>query len=702
MEAENGTHNELPEDPSHEPDNTREEEIVSDKPDDTTKIEEEKPAPLANEPGIISQTEQAEAGTSPVEEAETSAVTEEAEASTVSQSTENVADEELDTAEVTEVVQTTTDDEETAEVEQDATSLPDTQDDELAAAGSVPARQKSKYTPWMQIVAAVVLICVIGGIVFAMRQSTNGHGLGASTPLPPLTVAKWCAVNAAPAPAQDTQVNWSKVVALSANDAWVLGTLDRLNGNGSVSQFSPLLEHWNGKAWSVVQTADTSAAAKQLQEKMQQVPAPDMSSNGQMSSNVDLNDLAVLSDSNIWVVGRIAVTESAQSTDPDFPGLVSQTSSEPLIEHWDGHTWQIVASPTGTSSGGIPDGTNQLTSISAISANDIWAMGTQMIEIPVQATPPGPGVITGPVQTTPGSGSPGVFLTSMGEAGPLVEHWDGTSWTEKQLPKSMQQQNLSSGDVQALTANDVWSFEEIWNPVDFGPITATIGKQVIVSGTPVTGSAWATITNGTTGSFTLAPPSISSQILHWDGQNWNKMQLPPDPSKSLSLNGMTVIADNDIWAFGSELVNASGTPVAKPTTIPSEPGQYKSRAVIYHWDGSAWNQVANALGTDESDLASMSVIAPDNLWLLGSTGKKQPLLEHWDGKTWKVVTSQSPAYGSATQVVIKGQRAWALVDQYQKPSDQGTPSSSIAKAISQAIAYGGDYETIGTVLETNC
>lgn len=674
MEAENGTHNELPEEPSHEPDNTREEETVSDKPDDGAKVEEAKSAPLENEAGIISQTEQAEAGTAPVEEAETSSVTEEAEASIVSQSTENVSDEELEAAEVTEVVQTTTDDGETAEIEQDATPLSDTQADEQAEAGNVPARQKSRYTPWMQIVAAVVLICVIGGIVFAVRQSTNGHGqtvLGTPTPIPPLTVTKWCTVDTAPLPAQTGTVSLRKVVALSANDAWILGsTYQKTDGTVIVGQGfslpgqsgSPLLEHWNGKTWSIVPTADTSALAKQLQSKIQQIPGS--KSNGQMSNEVSLNDLAVLSDNNIWVVGQISASELVQSTGFPAPAQFMSTVGQPLIEHWDGKSWQIVASPMGNTSApqSLLDSGNQLTSISAISANDIWAMGTQASK--ENASLPG--------------GSSGVNLVFLSQAVPLVEHWDGTSWKEQQLPTSLQTQGVDSTTIQALSASDVWSFDEATNfsmagftPVPFNPSNLPSGSMPVIVGKQPQS----------------LKPSFSTHILHWDGQNWHEVQFPADLSKVVALNGVTVMSDNNVWAFGAEELNASGTPVAS-SPLPDDSAQTHVIEVIYHWDGSTWSK-ANTPGVDGANLTSISIISPDNYWLLGSSSTNQPLLEHWDGKAWSVITPKSPLLGAATQVTIAGQRAWALVSQYPSSAGQSAPQSVLLGAA-------------GTVLETNC
>lgn len=662
METENGARNELPD----EPERAHESEALPEGQTGASEAEQEEPASPSSEP--VTASRQAEPASLSTDEADTSTATqpveqlkdEQTELLDVIEAMPTTPDDEQ--ADVTEEAQTSLDDEqEIAEVEQDATPLSDTQADELAAAGSVPARQKSKYTPWMQIVAVVVLLCVIGGIVFAVRQSTNGHGqtvLGTPTPIPPLTVTKWCTLDVAPGDVANAQVNLSKIVALSANDAWVLGSLDTLDKDGSSSESLPLLERWDGHAWNIVQTADTSALAKQLQGSIRQIP--NATASGPASNAVELNDLAVLSDNNIWIVGQVSVSQMFHSKSPFFPGPIESLAGQPLIEHWDGHTWQIVASPVGASPEGFLNNTNQLTSISAISANDIWAMGTQISK-----------------------DNTGYMLIS-GEDMPLVEHWDGTSWTEKQLPNSLQTQGVDSTTIQALSANDVWSFDEGVNfnvtsvqPVPFDP-SATPGTSIII------GKA-------------LAHPTFSQHILHWDGQNWHEMQFPADLSKSVSLGSVSVIADNNIWVFGSEAVDANGTPVTGAT----QTGQLKYVSVVYHWDGTTWSKAATP-DVAGANLNNVSVSAPNDYWLFGSTQKDQPLTEHWDGKAWRVVTLTTPANGSVSQVTVAGQRAWALVAKQKVDTSKDSQSVNTVRGVITLGPPDEAPEFVGMVLETNC
>ncbi len=109
------------------------------------------------------------------------------------------------------------------------------------------------------------------------------------------------------------------VTAVSATDVWAVG--DFLD---STSTSHTLIEHWNGKKWSVV-----------------------ASQNPVTGSNT-LNAVQAVSASDVWAVG--------------------QTSTQTLIEQWNGTQWSVVASPNLT-------GNNLLRGVAIVSASDIWTVG---------------------------------------------------------------------------------------------------------------------------------------------------------------------------------------------------------------------------------------------------------------------------------------------------------------------------------------
>ena len=152
-----------------------------------------------------------------------------------------------------------------------------------------------------------------------------------------------------------TSVYWADlngVAAISANDVWAAGDY-QINASGYISAFA---EHWNGTSWTIVTMTQ-----------------PGFNFNFAFA-------LTAISSTNVWAVGA---SNSA--------GWFN------LAEHWDGASW--TPSPIldkNSNNGGFAN--NQLFSVSALSANDVWAVGSWQD------------------QTSQRLGS-------------LAEHWNGSTWT---------------------------------------------------------------------------------------------------------------------------------------------------------------------------------------------------------------------------------------------------------------------------------
>lgn len=185
---------------------------------------------------------------------------------------------------------------------------------------------------------------------------------------------KW-AVVASPGPAGSSL---RELDALSATNIWAVGAVLK-NGTGRT-----LIEHWNGKSWKVV-------------------PSPNRGTTPNLLTAVD----AIASD-KVWAVGYI------QGADDSFTSL---------IEHWNGTSWRIVASPT---AGAFQ---NFLEGISSVSANDVWAVGNSA----AQSEPP-------------------VAYKTM------VLHWNGSSWTVVPSPSPAPDSGYNTlGGVAALPSGQVWA-----------------------------------------------------------------------------------------------------------------------------------------------------------------------------------------------------------------------------------------------------
>src|SRR5262249_34870547 len=127
----------------------------------------------------------------------------------------------------------------------------------------------------------------------------------------------------------------SRVNALAShgpNDVWLVGDNDP--GSGAASGTPAFTEHWDRRGWKVV---DAPAAAEALSAGFRGVSA------------VNRNDA--------WAVGW------CQTLDAGGSGFM------PLLEHWDGAAWTRVQL-TGRAA------TTVLTSVAAVTPNDVWAAGT--------------------------------------------------------------------------------------------------------------------------------------------------------------------------------------------------------------------------------------------------------------------------------------------------------------------------------------
>ena len=253
------------------------------------------------------------------------------------------------------------------------------------------------------------------------------------------------------------------------------------------------------------------------------------------------------------------------------------TYSERLIEHWDGYQWSIVDAPFGNI---IPF------AVEARAADDVWVVG-----------------------------------------GTAILHWDGKAWTTTPNPGE-----IYLNDVAAVTADDVWA----------------VGSSYLHT----------------------AGPNIT---LHWDGTTWSTVPSPSPGSTFNDLTGVVAIASDDVWAVGVqdgrtltmhwngnawiivpspnvgtgqnqiEDVSAIGTGDVWAVGGYWDPVRIEHRALSLHWDGTEWTQlpVPNPTGDYRSDygLKGVASLTPTDVWAVGGYiyEDNRALLEHWDGVEWRVV-----------------------------------------------------------------
>lgn len=403
-----------------------------------------------------------------------------------------------------------------------------------------PALSAGRPHPALRVTG--VLVMGLGLAVAACGQSP-----GAASPTPTTAPSNgWHLIASpnppGPSPDQPMHSMLNAVSAASPSDIWAVG-VSMVDDQGP----QDLIEHWDGTTWRISPGVGIGGA---------------------------LGGVAAVSSNDVWAVGGISKTSI-------FDSLPTKTQ----ILHWNGTQWSIVASPDpGTKS-------NQLGSVTAIAANDVWAVGSfsgsDDIERPLierwdgsawrvvaSPAPPGPGrSVLSAITRIPGTNQLWALGTSSMSRDPnvtedrvLVERWDGAAWhlvLGLALPQGTQ--GCMVQGVVALSPTDAWAV-------------------------------------GSYGASGDQPPR--PLIAHWDGTDW---RLVSAPSSEGWLRGIAALGPKDVRAVGG---------------APTVSGGGGVRALIERWDGSAWKRVTGpspiASATGESYLLGIAPDSAGTFWAVGT------------------------------------------------------------------------------------
>ena len=283
-------------------------------------------------------------------------------------------------------------------------------------------------------------------------------------------------------------------------------------------------------------------------------------------SGPDLTAVSAVSLTDIWAVGF---------QDPSS-GVVA-----PLAENFNGTSWSVVAAPT-------PAGSSvaEFTSVSGVASNNVWAVGFSLS-----------------------------VVNNVNVSTPLVEHFNGTSWSIQTTPATGGKLNA----VTAVSATDVWAV-------------------------------------GGTGSADL--------IENFNGTTWSIVQAPSPPTNDPSQGGISAVSSTDIFAIGGngkgnfpQILQFNGTTWTSLANLPTGIADTAIDAIsatdvwtvgrgsIWNFNGTSWTEVAAGLG---GDLAAISGSSANDLFAVGETisTTDETLVEQWNGTSWNVVTSVNPSTGA--------------------------------------------------------
>lgn len=352
---------------------------------------------------------------------------------------------------------------------------------------------------------------------------------------------------------------------IAPDDIWAVGRyVDPSN-----LQDTPLALHWDGGAWTQV---PVDCNAHPLKPKCTLNAVTAVASNDVLAvgsfhhpDNLDWETVSVHWDGTQWTwvpspqqqngEGSVFLAAEAIASNDvwavgTWPGLVPGAFTQPLAAHWDGTQWTEFFVPFNTGDENFDD--TALSAISAVSSDDVWAVGWHEL------------IFTGHQ--------------------PFIVHWDGTAWSVfEPRPDPLY---TSTSDVKAFASDDVWVAANKVNPADqFNPFDVLLHWD---------GSSWteymmedADLIAG------IAPDDIwaagGGKLSHWDGTAWT---LVYDTVIDLpALVALDATSTCDVWGVGWQQIGPNRTmtlrltpasdlavtltPVNPPVVVPPEGGSFQ-------------------------------------------------------------------------------------------------------------------------------
>src|SRR5687768_7111964 len=314
------------------------------------------------------------------------------------------------------------------------------------------------------------------------------------------------------------------------------------------------------------------------------------------SSSSSIGELSVLSENDIWAVGSYRNASN-----------IWQAQSW----HWNGVQWTLVPTVQASSSH------NELSSVKAISTNDVWAVGAYVdVGSPYRRTfiqhwngvtwtlVPSPNISVGDnyLLDIAALSSFNVWVVGIGCTGvcpqspnataqSLILHWDGVTWSTVASPNYAGQNNYLHS-IAAVAADDIWAV---------GYYNACLG------------CVGATL------------------MLHWDGTAWTLITSPNAGTSTNYLYSVSAASSSDVWAAGYYYDTVSRI----------------WHGLVLHWDGNAWStQTVPHVGTGNNFLQDVKAFTSTDVWVVGSWFGVSALTLHWNGVGWSVAPSPNNPGGT--------------------------------------------------------
>jgi hypothetical protein len=361
-----------------------------------------------------------------------------------------------------------------------------------------------------------------------------------------LAQGSWTTVTAPPT---GENAALTAVASTSDSNAWAVG---HSNTRPNYLDAIPVIDHWNGSAWSQVATPSTGYSTNTLTAVSTSSSTDAWAVGWSEPTRYTFYPLGMQWNGTAWSVSTSFKTAmSGQIADgvadispTDAYAIGGGLGSAPygIVTQWNGTTWSRLTVPVPPN-----DISTDFDAISADSPDDVWIVGSYTATV---------------------SSTQGTF-------GTYTLHWNGSSWSIVSTPANPSGVEDQFDSIQAISPTNVWAVGQALN------------------------------------ADTLA--SEGTLIEHWNGTAWS---VVPSPSPGIGdyLNGVTANGSSDVWAVGTYFqsdtsdeqtltLNWNGTSwstVSSPTasngsaltSVSTTSGAKIVQAVGYTGVNGTWNPLA--------------------------------------------------------------------------------------------------------------
>jgi hypothetical protein len=334
------------------------------------------------------------------------------------------------------------------------------------------------------------------------------------------------------------------------------------------------------------------------------------------SQSPGLEAVSCVSSGDCWAVG-------------DAFDNATTTYARTLIERETAGRWSIVASPNHSA------GTNNnLSSVSCVSADDCWAVGS--------------------------------YTGAAGNGQALIERYTGSGWSIVSSPSPSGSTDAQLDGVTCVGAGDCWAVGGYTSAAGASQTLieqdTVAGWSIVSSATPAGGIELVSVTcasaddcwavGGNIDSFKRGLPT-SATFEQYTGSGWSITPSPAPVSGSDELEAVNCADADDCWAVGT---------ISDATHSP--------HTLIEQNTGSGWSIVASPplRGSTEGELNDVTCVIGGYCWAVGSLDlggtSQQTLVEQNTGSGWGVVSSANPAGGEGPGLervaCVNASDCWAI------------------------------------------